>query len=349
MTTLGPLLQQCLPPSYQTFVSQVVVPELTINEVVNPPTTNTQTSSYTVAGIEPRQPNQGLVTKSQLVSGAWFGSDPADQVLLSSAYASSKSIKVGQSLSINGTDFDVVGLVNPSVSGNASDIYFDLSTLQSMSSSQSRVNEVLVSVSKSSDVNAVAKRIRKLLPGASVLTDSSLDSTVTGSIANAHTIASNFGGVVAVVILLAAFAIAALLTLSSVAKRVREIGTLRALGWSRGRVVRQIVAETTGIGILGAALGLLLGFAVCAAIAAFGPSLSATSASNSLSASAASALFHQTTRSTARLAIPLSAPIHPSTMLLGVLFAVFGGLLAGVAGGLRAARLSPAKALADLG
>jgi len=348
-TSFTSLLQKCLPASYQQFVSSVVVPAVTINQVVNPPSTDINTNSYTVAGIDPSQPNLGLITKAQVVKGQWFGSHPADQLLVSTAYASSKSIKVGQQMPINGTNFTVVGLVSPTVSGDASDLYFDLPSLQSLASSSGQVNEVLVEVDNSSQVGTVVKRIQKLLPGAQVLANDSLDNTVTGSLANAHTIATDFGGVMALIILLAAFIIAALLTLSSISKRVREIGTLRAIGWSRGRVVRQIVAETTGIGVLGAGLGLAVGAIVCVAIGAFGPSLSAVSSSNTLGASTASALFHETTRNSAKLAIPLTAPIHPSTLLLGVVFAVVGGLLAGLAGGWRAARLSPASALADLG
>jgi ABC-type antimicrobial peptide transport system permease subunit len=346
---LAPILQKCLPASYQQFVSQVVVPAATISQVVNPPSTDINTSSYTVAGVDPRHPALGLVTEAQVTKGHWFGAHPADQVLLSTAYASTKSIKVGQQLPIDGTTFTVAGLVNPTASGATADLYFDLTTLQSLASTPTQVNEVLVQVAHSSQVNVVVKRIRRLLPGAQVLADDSLDSTVTGSLANAHTIASDFGGAVALIILVAAFVIAALLTLSSVSKRVREIGTLRALGWSRGRVVGQIVAETTMIGVLGAALGLLVGVAVCALIGAFGPSLSAVSASNSIGASVASGLFHQSTRTSAKLLIPLTAPVHGSTLLLGVGFSVVGGLVAGLAGGWRAARLAPASALADLG
>ena len=347
--TWGPLLQKCLPASYQQFVSHVIVPALTINEVINPPSTDTQTSTYTVSGIDPGHPDVGPVTKAQLVSGSWFGANPADQVLVNSAYASTKSIKVGQSLTINGTTYAVVGLVNPTLTGDASDIYFDLATLQSLSSSPGRINEVLVKVSKSSDVKAVAAGIRRRLPGAQVLTDTSLDDKVTGSIANAHTLATRLGGALAVIILLAAFLIAALLTLSNITKRVREIGTLRALGWSRGRVVRQIMIETTGIGLLGAALGIAFGVAVCAAIGAFGPSLTSVSSGGALGASAASALFHQATRSATTTTIQMTAPIHASTIVVAALFAVVGGLLAGLAGGWRAARLAPASALQDLG
>src|SRR5205085_4750087 len=122
-----------------------------------------------------------------------------------------------------------------------------------------------------------AARIKRILPGAEVVTTKSLASSVTGSLASAHDLASNVGVAVAAIVLLAAFAIAALLTLSSISKRVREIGTLRAIGWSKGRVVKQIVGETAGIGILGGLLGLVAGVGAAAAIHALSPALSAAS------------------------------------------------------------------------
>ena len=98
-----------------------------------------------------------------------------------------------------------------------------------------------------------------------------------GSLSNAQKLANDLGGALAIVVLLAAFLIAGLLTLSSVAKRVREIGSLRAIGWSRGQVVRQIVAETVGIGILGGIVGVGIGVLVSVIIGAVGPGLSVTS------------------------------------------------------------------------
>jgi ABC-type antimicrobial peptide transport system permease subunit len=47
--------------------------------------------------------------------------------------------------------------------------------------------------------------------------------------------------------------------------------------------------------------------------------------------------------------VALHAPLHPTTLLLGVVFALVGGVLAGLVGGWRAARLAPAVALRDLG
>ena len=346
----GAAFTKCLPASYQQYQAQVVVPEQTITRVLNPPTTNTETKSYTVAGVNPADTSTGLITTAQVVSGKWFGSKPADEILVNTAYASTNGIKVGQQLTIDKTTFTVVGLVNPTLTGDTSDIYFDLSTVQSLASNSSRVNEVLVKVTKSSDVSAVAAAIHKELPGAQILTSKSLANSVTGSLSNAHTLATHLGGALAVIVLLAAFLIAALLTLSSIAKRVREIGTLRAIGWSRGRVVRQIVGETVGIGILGGILGVLVGVAVCALIGAVGPSLTATSSGAAVGASSVGAIFHQATTAAATSSkIHLRAPIDVGIVLLGLGAAVVGGLLAGIAGGWRASRLAPAVALRDLG
>jgi len=346
----GAAFSKCLPASYQQYEAQVVVPEQTITRVLNPPTTDTETKSYTVAGVNPADTSTGLITTAQVVSGKWYGAKPADEILVNTAYASTNNIKVGQQLTIDKTAFTVVGLVNPTLTGDTSDIYFDLSTLQTLASNDSRVNEVLVKVTKSSDVSAVAAAIHNELPGAQVLTSKSLANSVTGSLSNAHTLATNLGGALAVIVLLASFLIAALLTLSSIAKRVREIGTLRAIGWSRGRVVRQIVAETVGIGILGGVLGVAVGIAVCAIIGAVGPALTATSSTIPVGTSTVGAVFHQaTTAAQASSKIHLRAPIDAGIILLGLASAVVGGLIAGIAGGWRASRLAPAVALRDLG
>ena len=331
---------KCLTPAQKAYQQDVVVPEQTVNEVLNPPTTNTQTSTYTVAGVNPSDPTAGLVTKAQLVKGTWLSTNPTtakSQVLVTTAYASQKGLKVGQTLTINSVSYKIVGLVNPTLTGDVSDIYFSLSNLQSLSTNTSRINEILVSVANAKDVNTVAKAIKKELPGATVLTSATLADQVTGSLSNARKLANDLGGALALLILLAAFLIAGLLTLSNVSKRVREIGSLRAIGWSRGRVVRQIMAETLGIGVLGGVVG------------AVGPGLTVTSTGLAVGASNVSGLLHQTTTASVASTIHLTAPIRFLTIVIAFAGALLGGLVAGAVGGWRAARLSPASALRDLG
>jgi ABC-type lipoprotein release transport system permease subunit len=344
--------EKCLAPSQRAYIQNVVVPEQTVNEVLNPPTTNTSTSTYTVAGVNPSDTKSGLVTKAQLVKGTWLSTTPSvakTQVLVTTAYASQKGLKVGDTLTINKVGYKIVGLVNPTLTGDVSDVYFSISNLQKLSTNTGRINEVLVSVANAKDVNGVAKAIKEALPGATVLTSASLADQVTGSLSNARKLANDLGGALALVVLLAAFLIAGLLTLSSVSKRVREIGSLRAIGWSRGRVVRQIIAETLGIGVVGGVLGIALGSVICLIIGAVGPGLSVTSTGLAVGASKVSGLLGQTTSATVARTVHLTAPIHPLTIVIAFAGALLGGLVAGAAGGWRAARLSPASALRDLG
>ncbi len=344
----GGRFEKCLPARFQEYNASVITPLRTINQVVNPPTTDTTNQSYSVAGVDPDSPDAGLVTKAQVSAGSWFSASPASEVLVNTAYASKKSIAVGASLPINGTSYKVVGLVDPTLTGNTSDVYFSLDTLQTVASKSGRINEILVRANSAADVDKVAADIRALLPGAQVVTTKSLADNVTGSLHNAQEVASRLGGALAVIVLIAAFVIAVLLTLSSVAKRVREIGTLRALGWSRGRVVGQIVSETLGIGVLGGVLGIALGYGVSAAAQAFSPALSATTTGVS-AASSAAALFNQAAPAAVSTSVKLTAPISGTTIALGMACALVGGLIAGTLGGWRAARLAPSVALRDLG
>jgi ABC-type antimicrobial peptide transport system permease subunit len=327
----------------------VVVPEETITRVLNPPTTNTATSNYSVAGVDPSNETTGLITKAQVVSGTWFTANPGDEVLLYTDYAAAKKLKVGGTLTINSKGYKVVGLVSPTLTGDIADVYFPLATMQTLASANNYVNEVLVSVKNSADVPAVTAQIKKELPGATVLTNKQLAQATSGSLSNAHKLANALGGILAIVVLLAAFLIAGLLTLSSVSKRVREIGSLRAIGWTRGEVVRQIMAETVGIGLVGGVIGVGIGAGVCAIVGAVGPGLSVTTTGVKVGASSLSALVNQSNQGTLTTIVHLTAPIHPATIAIAFGGALVGGLIAGTIGGWRAARLAPASALRDLG
>jgi putative ABC transport system permease protein len=48
----------------------------------------------------------------------------------------------------------------------------------------------------------------------------------------------------------------------AVHERIKEIGTLRAIGWQRPRIVRMIVGEATILSLFGGCLGCLLAIAI---------------------------------------------------------------------------------------
>jgi putative ABC transport system permease protein len=137
-----------------------------------------------------------------------------------------------------------------------------------------------------------------------------------------------------------------------VTRRVQEFGTLKAVGWRGGRIVSQVLGESLVTGICGGIAGTGLGIAGIAIINAVAVPLSAavpsSTGSNSPTISgSANGVIHSISGAPAShtIVVPLSASVTADAILLAIVLAVAGGLLAGLFGGWRAARLRPAAAL----
>jgi len=209
------------------------------------------------------------------------------------------------------------------------------------------VNTIYVSADSASSIPAVQQELTKLLPTAAITDQNDLASQVTGSVGSAASLANNLGKWLSVAVLIAAFGLAILLTMSAVARRVREFGTLKALGWRGGRIVGQVVGESLVIGVVGAA-GVALGYGGAALIDKLATRLSAIVGSSppTTASGVAAKLTQQVGNSaTHTVYVTLTAPVTLNAIGLAVVLALAGGLLAGAFGGWRAARLRPAAAL----
>jgi putative ABC transport system permease protein len=122
---------------------------------------------------------------------------------------------------------------------------------------------------------------------------------------------------------------------------VRELGTLKAIGWTQRLVVRQVAGEAVTQGVLGGLLGLALGLLLAAIVTGFGPTL--TASSNPAGGGSIFGIGGASLKVSRD--VTLSAPISATVIVGGLAVAILGGLLAGAAGALRAARLRPADAL----
>jgi putative ABC transport system permease protein len=199
-----------------------------------------------------------------------------------------------------------------------------------------------VRATSSEAVAGLAREIERRLEGAEVVTAAELADRVGGSLDDANNLSSKLGTALALVALLAAFLIATLLTLSGVQKRIRELGTLKALGWRQRLVVRQVTGESLVQGALGGLLGAAIGIGGAAIIEAIGPTLEA---SVEQPAAPGFGPFGQGDIRAGSTEVVLGAPVDVGLLLLAIGLALAGGLAAGAAGGLRAARLRPAEAL----
>jgi ABC-type antimicrobial peptide transport system permease subunit len=335
--------QKCLPASLRRFRTRFTAPSQTLKQVLNPPQTNISTTAYTIGGVDQTSPNMGVVTTTQVTKGAFLSPAGGKEALVAASYAAKHSLEVGSKLNLNGTAFTVVGLVSPPLGGQSADVYLPLKQLQTLANQKNLANVVLVHAKSSSDVAKVKQEVLAALPEAQVASSKDVADTISGSLVDASNLSHDLGLALSIVAAAAAFLLAALLALSSVGKRVRELGTLKALGWTQRMVVRQVAGESLATGILGGIVGIGIGVAVALLIDAFGPSLSASSTTGSDFAD----LGVSTVR-TATHSVSLTAPVGMGVLAIGFGLALLGGLIAGTAGALRAARLRPADALRQI-
>ena len=306
-------------------------------------------SSMNVSGVDVRKPTLAVVTPDQINGGRYFSTRPKrarGEAVVDLGFARQNDIGVGDETEIADEKFEVIGLASAPLGGEASNSYIELGRLQELSDREGRANGIQVRAESSEAVAGLADEIAGKIEGADVVTAADLADRVGGSLEDADDLSSKLGTALVIVALAAAFLIATLLTLSSVQKRIRELGTLKALGWRQRLVVRQVTGESLVQGALGGLLGAAVGVAGAAIIDAIGPTLEASVEEQSTGgfdpfAQAAG----QGNVSAGSTDVVLGAPVDPGLLMLAIGLAIVGGLLAGAAGGLRAARLRPAEAL----
>jgi len=330
------------------------VPQPSSQPQFGTPERSIDANAVSISGVDQRYPGLGAVTTGQLSRGRYFSaSSTKREAIVNLSYARKQGIRLGGTVTVGGKKFKVIGFAKTPLGGQASDVYIKLSQLQALSGRKGLVNTIYVRATSSSQVSQVAAAIKSQFKGASVTTASDLAKRISGSLVDAKNLTNKLGTALEIVGLVAAFLIASLLTLSSVTKRVRELGTLKALGWRQALVVRQVTGESLVQGLLGGLVGVALGVGGALLITALSPTLKASvaQAADSLPRGGPGPVFGtfgQGAVQTASTTVSLGAPVSIGLIVLAVALALAGGLVSGAVGGLRAARLRPAEALRSI-
>jgi putative ABC transport system permease protein len=339
-------------PGVAAAAGGITLLESSITFSKNGPSTG-QTSGYTIDGVDTADASLGPLGSASLVSGHVFtaAESDSDVAVLDSVYAKSHGLRAGSAVTVDHARYTVIGIVSQPQGISPPAIYVPLARVQAMplggESLKNEVNTIYLAADSASDIPAVRKEVTRLLPGTFVTTASSLPSQVTGSLASAVKLVHDLDGWLTVLVLAAAFAMASLLMLAAVSRRAREFGILKAIGWRSRRVVGQVLGESAAIGVVGAAAGVGLGFAGAAVIAAVKPKVSATVGADNYpqlpnahtNLIGGSSLIHV-------VPVPLDPSVGAGVIVLAVVLALAGGLLAGVFASWRIAVLRPARALA---
>lgn len=182
-------------------------------------------------------------------------------VVISRDVARSLGVGVGDQLTLptpSGARTTTVLQVIPYFSAVAGVMMMDLEVLRQW---YQRPGETIISidVQPGADPSAVRAAVRAVVPpDLQVATGAESVAAVSSSIRQGTVLSQS---ILWIVVLVATVALLNTLMLS-VLERRRELGVLRAMGTSRPFLMRSVLAEAAGIGLLGATLGLALGLAV---------------------------------------------------------------------------------------
>jgi putative ABC transport system permease protein len=244
--------------------------------------------------------------------------------VLGSDLARQLEVSVGDSIDLRGMPFEVVGILQPTLTAPdmtamvplaAAQERF-LSTLPSNIAAALAVDQVATQIvvypADPADTELLAGRIESAVDQVTTMTAADFDQQV-----GATTLIFNAIIIGVAVISLVVGGLSVINTMAmSVAERTREIGIKRAIGGSRRRIVRDLVGEAGLIGIIGGLIGLTLGWFVVVV-------------ANELGRSSGTILFDLT----------------PETALFAVAFSTILGMIAGLIPACNAARLDPVAAL----
>jgi len=205
-----------------------------------------------------------------LSDGLWkrsFGADP--QI-------------VGKRISVSDLDYEIVGVAAPGVqtlSGDPTDIWLPLA-VEPVSTNQihyfvteARLAPGVGLSAVNSRLAVVAEQFRRDFPNAVAMGPQSTFAAQLSRdayVANIRPSLLVLFGAVTLVLLIACVNVANL-QVARVLARQREIAIRTALGASRGGIVRQLIAESLPLALVGGTLGLLVGNAGMHALLAFSP------------------------------------------------------------------------------
>jgi len=192
----------------------------------------------------------------RLSSGRLITGDDQNVLVAGSGIADVAGLELGGTMEIRGIPFEVVGILEPSGGMDDGMIFTPLEPLQKAYDKEGQLTYVPVKVDDVARAEETADGISEKWPGISAQTMTSvIDKLVdlVGIVRAAHM------GMSAVALLIGILFILSTM-LMAVGERVREIGTMRAIGAHRSFIFRMIVMESLATSLIAGGIGCLGGY-----------------------------------------------------------------------------------------
>jgi putative ABC transport system permease protein len=294
----------------------------------------------TILGVDLSQPSLGPVKVKEWLKEGRFPRQEGE-VVLEKHYAKFHHSALGDTVAIGGRSFAVVGLLEIKEGAQiaAANIYLSLADAQKLLSGEAKgVNLVYLRLQNPSLLTKIKSRIGREFPRVSVTSSDSFLELMGG----VSKISDQFSWLASIIALAGAIFLLIKTMLANLVVRSREIGILKAVGWTERNVQQQLMAEALLQSLAGGLVGLAAGYALSYGLGFLSIPLSVIWEINLLPAFAKEATT--TSQSVVRLPVGFSAGLSAVALALSLL----AGALASFFMGRRTSRMKPGDILRKL-
>jgi putative ABC transport system permease protein len=218
---------------------------------------------FILGGILPEQLAEG---PPDLVEGRLLAPGAADEIVVGDAAADDLGVVLGDTLTIDEQPFHVVGIYHTGATIQDRGAFADLNVVSVLARKQGVVTTVYVKVEPGVVIADITAGIEEALPQLATITSiedyGEVDQGV--QIVDAVNLAIS-----ALAVGIGAIGVMNTMVMS-VFERTREIGILRAIGWSGRRIMRMIITESLLLCLVAAIVGLLFGVLATRAVMLIG-------------------------------------------------------------------------------
>ena len=226
--------------------------------------------AWIVLGIEQNNTIGPAVLRSAVTEGR-FLDDGKSEALVEAAYARQFNIRVGDMVSVNGSKFSVVGLMDASRAAKiaVANLYMSLAEAEGLAASSQNLQTVspfapgdvnlLFIKADQEKITPLAASLKEILGKKATVATPESFLRLLGSL---FALSDKFTLAASLIAVIVAVLIAFKTMAGNIAEREREIGVLKAVGWTNRNVVAQLLAESVVQCFLAGILGLLIALVV---------------------------------------------------------------------------------------
>jgi putative ABC transport system permease protein len=283
------------------------------------------------------------ILPTNITAGRNLQAGDSGVVLLSENNTAFFGAGVGDTITILEQSFEVIGVYGPSGAEDVTTLYMNLSDLQSLTNNTGYITSITVFADSSDVVTEVANAVSSLHPELSVVTGQqrlnqleAMKTTYETSLENAESTLAQTQSIAVQEIIVAVAAtslIVLFVMLYTVRERTKEIGTLKAIGFSNWTVMSQFILE----GVLLSLLAGVVGIAIA--------SVAAPALSGLLLPAVTQGTFGAGFTSVANSGTTASITLTPQLVSIALGAAVLLGTLGSLYPAWRASRTRPAEAM----